>query len=76
MTTRAVSPGSGWRWFRQAINLGRNNPKAVFGAVALMALIALIPSVIQMVLQYGPGLSPEGVMVVIGLTSVLSIRSP
>ncbi len=73
MTTRAVSPGSGWRWFRQAINLGRNNPKAVFGAVALMALIALIPSVIQMVLQYGLGLGPEEVMVVIGLTSVLSI---
>ena len=36
MTTRVVSPGRGWSWFRQAINLGRNNPKAVFGAVALM----------------------------------------
>ena len=73
MTTRAVSPGSGWRWFRQAINLGRNNPKAVFGAVALMAVIALIPSVIQMVLQYGLGLGPQAVMAVIGLTTLASI---
>lgn len=73
MTTRAVSPGSGWRWFRQAINLGRNNPKAVFGAVALLAVIALIPSVIQMALQYGLGLSPQAVMVVIGLTTMVSL---
>lgn len=73
MTTRAVSPGSGWRWFRQAINLGRNNPKAVFGAVALMAVIALIPSVIQLLLQYGLGLGPEAVMMVIGVTTLASI---
>jgi hypothetical protein len=73
MTTRAVSPGSGWRWFRQAINLGRNNPKAIFGAAALVAVIALIPSVIQLVLQYGLGLDPAAVMAVIGLTTVASI---
>ncbi len=73
MTTRVVSPGSGWRWLRQAIDLGRNNPKAVFGAVALMAIIALIPSVIQLVLQHGLGLGPEAVMAVIGLTTLASI---
>jgi len=73
MTTRAVSPGSGWRWLRQAINLGRHNPRAVFGAVALMAVIALIPSVIQMVLQYGLGLGPEGVVWVLGLTTIVSL---
>lgn len=73
MTTRAVSPASGWRWLRQAINLGRNNPKAVFGAVALMAVIALIPSVVQLALQYGLGLGPDAVMGVIGLTTLASI---
>lgn len=73
MTTRAVSPGGGWRWFRQAIDLGRSNPKAIFGAVALLALIALIPSMIQMLLQFGLGLGPEVVMVVIGLTTLASI---
>lgn len=73
MTTRAVSPGSGWRWFRQAIDLGRGNPRAVFGAVALMAVIALIPSVIQLVLQYGLGLGPDALMIVIGLTTLASI---
>ena len=39
MTTRAVSPGGGWRWFRQAIDLGRSNPKAIFGAVALLVVV-------------------------------------
>ena len=73
MTTRAISPGGGWRWFRQAIDLGRSNPKAIFGAVALLALIALIPSMIQMLLQFGLGLGPEVVMVVIGLTTLASI---
>ena len=73
MTTRAVSPGSGWGWLRQAINLGRNNPRAVFGAVALLAVIALIPSVIQLVLQHGLGLGPEAVMMVIGVTTLASI---
>ncbi len=73
MTTRAVSPGSGWRWLRQAINLGRNNPKAVFGAVALLAIIALIPSVVQLALQYGLGLGPEAVMTVIGVTTLASL---
>ena len=72
MTTRVVSPGSGWRWLRQAIDLGRNNPKAVFGGVAIMALVALIPSVVQMLLQYGLKLGPEAVMGVIGLTTVAS----
>ena len=73
MTTRVVSPGRGWSWFRQAINLGRNNPKAVFGAVALMAVIALIPSAVQLLLQHGLGLGPEAVMAVIGLTTLASI---
>lgn len=73
MTTRAVGPGSGWRWLVQAVNLGRSNAKAIFGAVALLAVIALVPSAIQMVMQYGLKLGPESVMVVIGLTSLLSI---
>ena len=36
MTTRAVRPGAGIAWLKQAVNLGRNNPKAVFGGAALL----------------------------------------
>jgi hypothetical protein len=28
------APGAGIAWLKQAVNLGRNNPKAVFGGAA------------------------------------------
>src|SRR5690606_18283513 len=31
MTTRAVGPMAGIGWLKNAVNLGRNNPRAVFG---------------------------------------------
>ncbi|MFT3897418.1 MAG: hypothetical protein QM719_06955 [Thermomonas sp.] len=73
MTTKAVGPARGWDWLMRAVNLGRNNPKAIFGAVAWVALIALIPSIVQLSLQYGLKLEPSAVMSVIGLTTLFSI---
>lgn len=73
MTTRAVGPGSGWGWLQQAINLGRNNPRAIFGAAALMAIVALLPSVLQLVLQLVFQGSPGAIMAIIAVTTVLSL---
>lgn len=73
MTTRAMGPGAGWRWLMSAINLGRHNPKAIFGAVALLALVALIPSVIQVALQYGAGLGAESVLMLVGVMTLAMI---
>jgi len=53
MSTRAMGPMAGFRWLMDAINLGRNNPKAVFGAAALSLLIMLLPSVLTVPLQMG-----------------------
>jgi hypothetical protein len=53
MQMRAMGPGAGWRWLMQGINLGRNNPKAIFGAAALLLLIALVPTAIQLMAQFG-----------------------
>jgi len=53
MQMRAMGPGAGWRWLMQGINLGRNNPKAIFGAAALLIAMALIPSLIQLLVQFG-----------------------
>lgn len=72
-STRALGPGAGLGWLRQALNLGRSNPRAVFGAVALLALVALVPSVVQLVLQQGLGLSAGALVNVIALLSVLMI---
>src|SRR3546814_612743 len=33
MSTHATSPAAGWSWLKQAVHLGRRNPRAVFGAV-------------------------------------------
>jgi hypothetical protein len=73
MATRAMGPGAGWSWLKQAINLGRNNPKAIFGAVALLALVGLIPSVLQLALQFGAGLGPEQVLMAVGLLTLVMI---
>ena len=51
MHTRTLGPAAGWKWFMQAINLGRNDPRALFGAGALLMLGALVPSVVQLVLE-------------------------
>ncbi len=73
MTTRAVGPGRGWGWLQQAINLGRHNPKAIFGAAALMAVVALIPSVLQIVLQLVFKESPSAIVAVMAITTVVSM---
>jgi hypothetical protein len=51
MHTRTLGPAAGWTWFMQAINVGRNDPKALFGAGALLMLAALVPSLVQLVLE-------------------------
>lgn len=42
MQTRAMGPGAGWRWLMQGINLGRNNPKAIFGGAFLLLLTVVL----------------------------------
>lgn len=51
MSTRAMGPMAGFRWLMNAINLGRNNPKAVFGAAALSMVLMLVPSLLTVPLQ-------------------------
>lgn len=52
MQTRAMGPGAGWSWLKQAINLGRNNPRALFGAATLLMLVAIVPSLVQVAAQF------------------------
>ncbi len=51
MTARTVSMGTPFRWLMKAVDVGRRNPRALFGGFALLLLISLVPSVLQMVLQ-------------------------
>lgn len=73
MTTRAMGPLAGLGWLKRGINLGRHNARAVLGGAALLAVAALMPSVIQLLVQklFSPG--PTGVLVVAAVATVLSI---
>lgn len=77
MHTHANGPAAGWSWLMQAANLGRRNPKAVFGAVALLALVALVPSLVQAALQPLFGADATAMMAVIaGCTLVMVVVYP
>lgn len=73
MTIRNVGAGHGWKWLMQAVNVGRGNPRAVYGAIAIVSVLALLPSVLQVLLQTMFGLDPQAQLAVIGATSLLSI---
>ena len=66
MTTRALGPGAGIAWLKQAVNLGRNNPKAVFGGAALLLLAVMVLaiglSVVVGLLQAALTPGPTGAM--------------
>ncbi len=51
MTARTVSMGTPFRWLMKAVDVGRRNPRALFGGFAILMLVSLVPSVVQMVLQ-------------------------
>lgn len=59
MQTRTMGPGAGWRWLVRGFNLGRHNPKALFGAAALVMVVAMLPSVAQyLILLLSGGADP------------------
>src|SRR5690606_11590843 len=57
----------------QAIHLGRRNPRAVFGAVALLALVAMVPSLVQAVVPGALGLDANGALVVIAACTLVMV---
>lgn len=71
MQMRAMGPGAGWRWLMQGINLGRNNPRAVFGGAALLIAAALVPTIVQLILQVGLKIDSQALMFALGGFSLL-----
>lgn len=51
MSTRSLRPLAGIDWLRRGLNIGRHNPRAVFGGGALIMAAMLVPSVVQALLQ-------------------------
>lgn len=70
MTTRTMGPAAGWRWLVNAVNLGGGNPRAVLGGAVLLMLVALVPTVVQLLVQNGLGITSAGPMVALMVLSL------
>ena len=75
MSTRAHGPMAGFHWLRRAINVGRHNPRALFGAASMLMAVWIMPTVLQLALHatFQPG---EGAAIVIAaLMTLLSMAT-
>lgn len=73
MTTRAKGPLSGLDWLKRGLTCGRPNPRAVFGGAAVLMTAALLPSVLQAVLQLALRPGEQGAIAIAALTTLLSV---
>jgi len=77
MGTRTLGPGAGIGWLKNALNLGRDNPGAIFGGAALMILVLfamLLPLILMMVPMARTNPDPRvlfGAMFAIGLPMMM-----
>lgn len=46
MGMRSLGPAAGWKWLMFGINLGRGNPRAIFGGAALLVLAVLALAIV------------------------------
>jgi len=70
MTTRTMGPAAGWRWLVNAVNLGSGNPRAVLGGAVLLMLVALVPTVVQLLVQNGLGVTSAAAMIALMVFSL------
>ena len=73
MQIRAMGPGAGWSWLKRGINLGVHNPRAVFGAAALLMAVGLVPSCVQLFAQYALHAQGTALMGVVAFLSLIHI---
>ena len=73
MQIRAMGPGAGWSWLKRGINLGVHNPRAVFGAAALLMAVGLVPSCVQLFAQYVLHAQGTALMGVVAFFVLLSL---
>ena len=73
MATRTTGPLAGFRWLRQAVNLGHGNPKAVFGGAALIGLASLLPTLVTLPIQLKLGPGPQTLGIVMAVSMLVGL---
>ena len=74
MTTRSNGPLAGFDWLKRGINVGYANPKAVLGGAAFLLLMAFVPALITLPIQFGvarAGAQPD--WAALGLVMAISV---
>jgi len=73
MQIRAMTPGTGWSWLKRGINLGVHNPRAVFGAAALLMAVGLVPSCVQVLAQAVLHVEGGAELALVGVFALVSL---
>lgn len=73
MTVKSVNMGAPFRWLMKSLDIGRRQPGALFGGFALLLVVGLIPSAIQIGVQLGLNPSPQVMLVVYGVVMLLGL---
>jgi len=73
MTARSVNMAAPFRWLMKAVDVGRKQPRALFGGFALLMLVGMVPSVLQGLAQVMFPTSPALLMTVYGAVIGLSL---
>ena len=73
MTTRAHGPLAGFHWLRRALQVGRHNPRALFGGAALIMAAWLLPNMVQAILHGVLKPGDEGAVLIAAVMTLLSV---
>ncbi|HEX5694643.1 MAG TPA: hypothetical protein VFY00_08520, partial [Arenimonas sp.] len=72
MSPITVGMAAPFRWLRKALDVGRRNPKALFGAIAFVILVIGALTIAQTSMQMAAQASGTGLMVIIGVMTVVN----
>lgn len=73
MNTRAHGPLAGFHWLRRALQVGRHNPRALFGGAAMLMAAWLAPSMLQAILHLALDPGDEVAIAIAALMTLLSV---
>jgi hypothetical protein len=73
MSIRSVGMAAPFRWLMKSLDIGRRQPGALFGGFALLLVVGLIPSLVQMAIQLGLQPSPPVMVTVYVVVMLVSL---
>lgn len=73
MQTNSLRPGAGIGWLKDGVNLGRNNPKAIFGGAALMLAVFLGLAIVLGIVAAVLGMASSGSTALLSLMLVFFV---